>query len=188
VNLENLFKEYKEFTLQNRDVCYEIAVYPMEKDTDSQYQWVGGQIYADVLYAIPNFAKEFLKLYKNEKYEKFAELSNKTFKWTGGCIYKDKMYCLPRSSNGLLSLAFDTDENEEIPLGTDYKKEHHYGGVCFNGIVYQPPRENDHFLKIDLLRLDCSLITTKAFFQKNNLKRLICIIIRICPCLKLVKA
>ena len=88
---------------------------------------------------------------ETRSYELIGKTKIGTFKWTGGCGYKGKGYGFPRKDNSLLEIDVCKKIVKEIPLYTHYRGEHHYGGVVTpDGILYQPPRNADHILRIDL--------------------------------------
>ena len=86
-----------------------------------------------------------------KKADIFGKLKTGTFKWTGGCEYKGRCYGFPRKENSLLVIDQKKREAFSQKLNICYRGEHHYGGVLTpGGVVYQPPRNTDHVLKIDL--------------------------------------
>ena len=80
-------------------------------------------------------------------------------------MYHERIYGFPRKENSLLVIDPDRNELYTQSLDTHYHGEHHYGGVCTEeGIIYQPPRNCDHILKINL----CSFETGKILVTEND--------------------
>lgn len=115
-------------------------------------KWVGGVFANGNVYGVVNSARKGICIHLESKnYETFGKAPIGTFKWTGGCCYNGLIYGFPRKENSLLVMDAKTEEIAVRKLPTNYRGEHHYGGVCTEaGIVYQPPRNSDHILKIDL--------------------------------------
>ena len=146
-NDSDLFSRFKKFAECNKDITYEFSPISIPQ-YDAKHKWVGAQALDNAIITIPNDAKQVL-VKKGEKIENRFELNTGTFKWTGGCIWNNCVYAFPRSANSFLKIT--DDSVEEIPLSISYVGEHHYSGVCTKeGVVYQPPRNTDHFLKSDL--------------------------------------
>ena len=121
---------------------------------EGTYKWVGG-VYAPngKIYAIPTGAGSILEIDpENGRFCLFGNVSTEGFKWTRGVVYSDgNIYGMPRRKNTLLKINPLLQTVEEIDLGLSYKKEHHYGGILAkNGVIYQPPRNTNHILAIDL--------------------------------------
>lgn len=116
----------------------------------SIYSWVGAQLYKDKIFFIPSGEDEGLSCNKTlDDFSSWITVSKDQFKWSGGGIYKDALYCFPRSANSVLK--YKNGLAEYIPLKKKYHKQHHYGGIITNdGILYQPPRNTDHILKVNL--------------------------------------
>lgn len=153
-DLTNLLNTNKSVTIND--------IESIEIDCDNKkYKWVGAVYYNDKFYCIPNGTNKFLvyDIKKNDyNYIPIDEEEN-PFMWTGGCEYLGKIYAFPRTSNKLLSLDTKNNQVELINLKLKYHKEHHYGGVATeNGIIYQPPRNSSHILKIDLNKKEAKKI------------------------------
>lgn len=152
--LVNLFEKNKKVTVDKIDKI-EIGC------DQKKYKWVGAVYYDDKIYCIPNGINKFL-VYDiiNNSYDYIAiNREEKNFMWTGGCEYLGKIYAFPRSSNDLLCFDVKSGKVDEIDLKLKYHNEHHYGGVkTENGIIYQPPRNSNHILKIDLNTKDAKKI------------------------------
>lgn len=118
-------------------------------------KYVGGVLYNNFMYCIPNKEKSFLKIdlktYKQEYIDFKYKSNTNDFLWTGGCIYNDKIYGFSRTANNIICLNLKNKKISYIDLKTNYMNEHHYGGVCTkDGILYQPPRNNNTILVVDL--------------------------------------
>lgn len=142
--------EFKQFrACMDKSITYELTTRPIDP-SNATHKWVGAQVYHDKVYAIPN--DETRVLYYDAEHNRIDYITGiKTglFKWTGGCMWKNAIYCFPRTANSFLRI--DEKGIKEIPLTFEYKKEHHYSGVCTkDGIVYQPPRNTNHILKTNL--------------------------------------
>ncbi|WP_026526302.1 hypothetical protein [Butyrivibrio sp. VCD2006] len=105
-----------------------------------------------IFFGIPNSSRELLQIDPSSyKASYFGKTRIGTFKWTGGCNFKGNCYGFSRKENSILTFDNENGMACEIGLGTRYRGEHHYGGsMVKGGIVYQPPRNTDHVLKIDL--------------------------------------
>lgn len=117
-----------------------------------KWKWVGGVYWKGQIYSIPNAERTGLCINPIERnYNIIGCTKVGTFKWTGGCVYKEKIYGFPRKESSILVIDPGTREMMEEKLDCAYRGEHHYGGICTDkGIVYQPPRDTDHILKVDL--------------------------------------
>lgn len=132
------------------------------------HKWVGAQLFDGKIYFIPNDEKSILSIDDDVSY--IGLLGESLFKWTGGCVWNNALYCFPRSSNCFLKLNFD-ESMEQIPLPYNYASEHHYSGVCTkDGIVYQPPRNTNHILKVDLSKNKINKIVIVPRFFKINFR------------------
>ncbi|MCR5237209.1 MAG: hypothetical protein K6E34_08445 [Lachnospiraceae bacterium] len=90
----------------------------------------------------------------------FGQTKIGTYKWTGGCEYEGKCYGFPRKENSLLVIDPVSKTVNTVPLNIAYRGEHHYGGVLTpEGIVYQPPRNTDHVLRIDLNNRETKMVS-----------------------------
>lgn len=148
---QKLFDRYIEFINANKDSAPHFD-YIQLTQKQNRFQYVGGQIINNNLYAIVNCAEKMLKYDISKKDIAFTGQFDKTdFKWTGGCCYDGNLYAFPRSANCLLKYYTESNIFEEIPCAHNYTGEHHYGGVCTkDGIIYQPPRNTNHILKWDI--------------------------------------
>lgn len=101
---------------------------------------------------IVNSAREVIAVNPSKRTVRmFGKAKIGTFKWTGGCTYKGKIIGFPRKENSLLEIDMINEKLQIRPLNIHYRGEHHYGGVMTSGgIIYQPPRNTDHMLRIDL--------------------------------------
>jgi len=143
-------KNIRDTLEENKDIAYTRSetIEVFEKG----YKYVGA-ILADnsMIYGIPTGASSILEINpKKNTYNYFGKLSDDAFKWTNGCFYKGYVYGYPRFSNNLLRINPETHEVEEINLNLHYSKEHHYSGALVGNTVYQPPRNSDHILCINL--------------------------------------
>jgi len=155
---KEIFSLYENYIHKNKDIDYSVKQIPVY---DAHFRkWIGGQIFEEELYGIPVDSNSILKYsLKSKGLRRLGELSNKKYKWTGSTVYKDKLYCFPRSENTVLVIDLKNDGIMEKPLLFCYEGEHHYGGVCTEkGIVYQPPRDSDHILCINLNNFFCEKI------------------------------
>lgn len=145
------FMKYKKFVDKNSKISYK-NITKVHVQGLSGFKWVGGQYYKGTIYGIVNGSSQYLKYdIVNNTIDVSGKLKNSNFKWTGGCVYNSKIYGFPRTSNELMCINPDDGNASEININLQYKKEHHYGGVCTNdGFVFQPPRDTDHILVIDL--------------------------------------
>lgn len=114
--------------------------------------WVGCCYSDNGLVGITNSSREAIMVDSCcGSFELFGNLKIGTFKWTGGCEYNGICYGFPRKENSLLLIDYVNRKAYSHKLDTNYRGEHHYGGVLTSdGIVYQPPRNTDHILRIDL--------------------------------------
>ena len=103
---------------------------------------------------IPNSSFKIMTMhYLEGNLEQWGDIPGGSFKWTGGGCYNNSIYAFPRSSNYLLKIDVFRKDTEMIDLHTNYRDEHHYGGVLEDdGCVYQPPRDCDFMQVIDLNR------------------------------------
>lgn len=164
---EKKLDSLKSFYKKNNASVIKIETFPVEGQ--NQYKWVGGQVNEnDDLFGIVNGATKVLKFSNlNQTIEYFGELPPRNFKWTGGCFYNKSLYGFPRSANELLKVDVEQETTQELKLGLNYRGEHHYGGVLTRkGIVYQPPRNTDHILAIDLNTLRCRRIPLAPQWKK----------------------
>lgn len=142
-------KRFNDFIVRNRNVQYMVSFEKLPC-VSAIHKWVGAQNNENYIYGIPNDMNAILK-HDIEGNNYLGKLGSELFKWTGGCIWKNSLYAFPRTSNYLLKMSLDTEKTEYISVEEKYKKEHHYGGVLIkDGIVYQPPRNSNHFLVWDL--------------------------------------
>lgn len=156
---ENKLESLGSYIEKNNELLIKIETFSVENQV--QYKWVGGQINEkNDLFGVVNGATNVLKFSNlNQSIEYFGELPQQNFKWTGGCIYNKYFYGFPRSSNELLKVDVEKEATQRLTLELNYSCEHHYGGVLTRkGIVYQPPRDTDHILAIDLTTLKCHRI------------------------------
>lgn len=144
IELEKFLNEHQ------RDVVSNIKV--INVDDKSKVKYVGAYAEKDSIVFVPNSKSQIL-VYDIEK-KQFAEwgsLPAGTFKWTGCGGENGTIYAFPRASNQLLKIECKTKKAELISIGTSYLREHHYGGVLHkNGRIYQPPRDTDYILVIDI--------------------------------------
>ncbi|MBQ8488143.1 MAG: hypothetical protein IJ535_00015 [Pseudobutyrivibrio sp.] len=146
----NEWDAYYKFVSEHNDVEYD-SVETIEVSSAIE-KWVGGVNYDGNVFGITNSAQGFLFFNgMTGSYEIFGPPMDGRFKWTGGALYNNKIYGFLRTSNLLLVIDPINMKQSVMELGLDYSEEHHYGGVMTNkGIIYQPPRNTDHILKIDV--------------------------------------
>lgn len=144
--------ELRSFTEKNSYIAYSVQAVGTA-EMSSRYNWTGAQYYEGMAYFVPNGAATLVAWDGDDGLCKWAieHIDNEPFKWTGGCIFQDKLFCFPRASNELLICDLGQESLRKVDLGQGYRGEHHYGGVMTaRGMVYQPPRNTDHILSIDL--------------------------------------
>ncbi len=126
----------------------------LQENFELGYKWVGGVFFQNKVVGIASGGRDCLIIdVENEQVIRYGSLPEGTFKWSGGCVWNHCIYGFPRRSNNILCIDL-SDRRSGIKyksLSIDYQSEHHYGGVCTDkGIVYQPPRNTDSILKINL--------------------------------------
>lgn len=152
VDSDPSFIKFLSFVKSNQNVCYSFVEEKLPFKLNAIHKYVGVQILGGSAIFIPNDEISVL-MKENNKYTTKFNLTKQLFKWTGGGYWRNSIYAFPRTSNSLLKIT-DT-EIEEIPLKNKYEGEHHYSGVLLpNGVIYQPPRNTNHILKIDLNSLN----------------------------------
>lgn len=161
---DSLFKELNNLYNNNKEVSYRVS-YGKNIESYKKHKWVGIQDGGIDLYTIPNDEDFILSVYDEKKH--FINHNNELFKWTGGCIYNNTLFAFPRKENSLLAMSLLDCRCYCQKLSINYANEHHYAGVCTNnGIVYQPPRNTDHILKINLNDFSVKKIyLTNRFFK-----------------------
>lgn len=166
-----LLEKYKQYVVQNRDVCYSVSSAEIPK-TKEAHKWVGAQSYNDKVYFVPNNATQILNYdLQNETVSKAVQLEEGLFKWTGGCIWENYLYFFPRTSNDLIAYDLLSANVQRYASKYGYTKEHHYGGVCTKaGVVYQPPRNTDHILVWDLKTHDSRRIQLAPGWMKMSFR------------------
>lgn len=151
-NWELEFEEFRNYISEHRSI-FPIQISKTDINEEGEEKYVGGlEIAGSIKCAIPNTCRSVM-CYNNDFTEinRIGTLSDGRFKWTGGGIYNEKVYGFPRASNAIACYDYRKKELTEISLGTKYKGEHHYGGILTEtGRIYQPPRDTDHILVIDL--------------------------------------
>lgn len=163
-----LHREYCEFIGNSRNIEYDIIFLEFPNQQE-KHKWVGGVLAGNNIFAIPNDSRSFLKIdtIKNET-SILDNIKKGEFKWTGGTRYNDCIYAFPRTDNKLLCYNVDNQECKLINIGISYKAEHHYGGVCTaDGRIFQPPRNTDHILVIDIKKNK----PKKIFISPSKLRR-----------------
>lgn len=152
VGSDPLFIKFLNFVKSNQNVSYSFVEEALPFKLNSIHKFVGVQSLGSCATFIPS--DETLVLIKdNNKYMIKFKLTKQLLKWTGGGYWRNSIYAFPRTSNSLLKIT-DTDI-EEISLKNKYEGEHHYSGVLLpNGVIYQPPRDTNHILKIDINTLN----------------------------------
>jgi len=168
---ENKLKLLDSYVKMNDSLLIKIETYPVVNQ--EHFKWVGGQVNeSNDLFGIVNGDTKILKYSHSRKSVKyFGNLPQQDFKWTGGCIYNKCIYGFLRSSNELLKIDVETEKIQQLPLGLSYSGEHHYGGVLTRkGIVYQPPRNTDHLLAIDLNTLSCHCVPLTSKWMRLKLR------------------
>lgn len=159
-DLKKMWQEYLQVTSDNSKVKYDhVTVKKIEKKKSA---W-GGCCYAfDRLIGITNSSREVLTVDSvSNEIDIFGKTKIGTYKWTGGCNYKGKCYGFPRKENSILVIDYKNKEAYARKLDINYRGEHHYGGTFLpEGIVYQPPRNTNHILRIDL-----NTFGTKVFYM-----------------------
>lgn len=158
---ETSLSTYQAETEIHSGIGYEIV--PIDASSVARIggkMWTGAHYVNGCLYGICNSAEGCLKFcLRTHELSIFGCLPKGEYKWTGGCIYKNRIYGFPRASNDLLIINPETEEVIGKSLGLSYTGEHHYGGVCTKqGTVFQPPRNEDHILRIDLNTLETKKI------------------------------
>ena len=156
--LEQEWKEYIKIVSNNKSMKY---IRKSVEFTKSKKAYITGNcIMNDCVIGITNSSREVLCYDTiHKKYIQFGKVKIGTFKWTGGCCYKNKVYGFPRKENSVLMIDPMEKSCAEKKLGLSYKGEHHYGGVLTpDGVVYQPPRNTDHVLVINLNTFETSHI------------------------------
>lgn len=149
---EDAFRSLGAFVGANKDVTYSLDL-PIRVGRVGGENYVGAQALEDGAIFVPNAMDAFAHVCRDRAvdYIWFDKTGNEgPFRWTGGVLWRDKFVCFPRTSNDLLLLDLASNEPVLVDLGQGYKCEHHYGGVLCGDRVYQPPRDEDHLLCIDL--------------------------------------
>lgn len=117
-----------------------------------EVQCVGCLIYNDYLYCCPANGGQLMIYNLNRQTFSFGStISAGKLLFSGIGKYGNNVYCFPRRANSIVMHDCISNITREIDLGTEYEEEHHYCGVITSeGVVYQPPRNTNHILKIDL--------------------------------------
>lgn len=148
VHSEPSFIKFLNFVKRNQNVNYSFVEEDLPFSLNAIHKYVGVQCFGSNAIFIPSDETSVLIKECNSYTTKF-NLTKQLLKWTGGGYWRNSIYAFPRTSNSLLKIT-GTDI-EEIPLKNKYEGEHHYSGVLLpNGVIYQPPRNTNHILKIDL--------------------------------------
>lgn len=152
---DELFSNYRTFVNKNKyrkPVIYEKKLYEANREGG----FVGAAMAGDICVLIPNSSEEVICYDRiSGRTESFGKLGKQPFKWTGGGSFQSVVYGFLRTSNQLLKIKVNEMSAEAIDLGLHYKKEHHYGGaITANGMIYQPPRNENHILVIDTSNYD----------------------------------
>ena len=148
--MKDEWKKYSDIVEEYQDFEYTHII--KKRISDVKEKWVGGVFWDGNIYGIVNSERKCICISPEiQEFSFFGEAKVGTFKWTGGCAYCGKIYGFPRKENSLLVIDPKKKELSVRKLKTAYRGEHHYGGVCTKrGIVYQPPRDTNHILRIDL--------------------------------------
>lgn len=159
-NWDNLLQQFRIFVKDNNAPVIPRIIYTDINDCkDGKY--VGALLlHPDLACCIPNSSRQIICFDPvSMKYKHWGLLSEGNFKWTGGGKYKNIIYAFPRTSNCVLCIDCERETTEEMPLPVVYEGEHHYGGVITDkGYIYQPPRNADHILKININTWEVSKI------------------------------
>lgn len=148
VDSDPSFIKFLNFVKYNQDIEYSFVEEVLPYELHSTHKYVGVQCSGNRATFIPSDELSVL-MKEDNRYKLIFNLTNQLFKWTGGGCWRNSIYSFPRASNSLLKIT-DSDI-EEIPLKNKYEGEHHYSGVLLpNGVIYQPPRNTNHILKIDI--------------------------------------
>lgn len=133
-------------------------------------QCVGCLIFNDWLYCCPaNGGQIMMFNLKNHSFSFGNTISSGKLFFSGIGKYGNNIYCFPRKANSIVEHDCFDNVTKEIDLGTDYEDEHHYCGVITpEGIVYQPPRNTNHILKINLN--DYSVEKVKISYPKARIR------------------
>lgn len=145
-------RSLSDYVSSHRDVCYRLSTSIGVGEVNS-FDYVGAQAAGDSVFLVPNGADNIARVKEDGTASRICfskEEDGGPFRWTGGALWRNNLVCFPRSSNNLLLLSLQTLEPSLIPLGLDYDREHHYGGVLVGDTVYQPPRGEDCVLCINL--------------------------------------
>ncbi|QAR34189.1 hypothetical protein EP073_12475 [Geovibrio thiophilus] len=167
--------DYLRFADSNSSMLLDCIKKIQVKKMGYKAKWVGGTLFGDMLFCIPNSA-DCVMVYniKNDDVSYFGDVGSESYKWTSCCVYKDKIYGFPRSSNSLLEIDPQKMTVSLVPLNTSYKGEHHYAGaVTADGLMYLPPRDENHILAVDLNTYSAEKIplcpsTLKIKFRYQN--------------------
>lgn len=140
--INNFFKHNKNAFLKDIST-YEIS--------DYDFQGVGGIVYNDYLYLTSANGGNFYRFNLATKdFELMGCVEESRLKYSGMCKYNGRLFCFPRSANTIAIINPNQGKIEERNLNTSYNCEHHYGGtITDRGIIYLPPRNEDHILAID---------------------------------------
>ena len=171
-NCDEELRSLGDFTSLHRDIGYHLTA-SIDIGENGSFDYVGAQVAGDSVYFIPNGANSIARVKEDGTTSKlcFSKKEDRgPFRWTGGALWRNSLVCFPRSSNNLLLLDLQTLEPSLIPLGLDYDREHHYGGVLVGDTIYQPPRGEDCILCTDLNKMTTTRIplSVKSVSWKAN--------------------
>ncbi|MDO5150993.1 MAG: hypothetical protein Q4D76_16615 [Oscillospiraceae bacterium] len=115
-------------------------------------QCIGSLIADGRLYCCPaNGGQIMMYDLKNKSFSFGSTISSGPLLFSGIGKYGNNIYCFPRRANSIVVHDRINNTTREIDLRTKYHQEHHYCGVITSeGVAYQPPRNTNHILKIDL--------------------------------------
>lgn len=151
---KSALSEFREFVSLHENVTYSAKMTEGSVVFENtQFKYVGAQAIGNQVFFIPNGASRVC-IYDTKKHTFKMPPFNcgyDDFKWTGGGLFGDELVCFPRTQNSLLFVNVSSQIVRIAELDTNYNSEHHYGGVITSqGILFQPPRNTDHILKITL--------------------------------------
>lgn len=150
-----LLYTYSKFVCEHRHVVYHAELLEVEGRAQGKFKWVGAVESEGRCIFAPNDAGDIAVWTGNGSGFDFLSTGlasgDRLFRWSGVGLFEGTAYCFPRSSNEILSYNVGGKGVRLLPLGTAYEGEHHYGGVISSaGIIYQPPRDEDHILTYDI--------------------------------------
>ena len=135
-----------------------------------KHKWLGGALLGEAYFAVPSHARWVLKV---DPVKERVELLNDEvpggkYKWLRAVATDHEIFGIPCCGDRVLRISNDRVETLEVPTEDGVTSWRWHGGQLSKGCIYAPPANSRHVLKIDVAKLEASLIKIDGLHYRKS--------------------